>query len=122
MKRYLLFFVVLAFTFSAKSQVIDTTIQSIVAFNVTPIKVNMRDTLLTNRVGIRVLGDDFKGSLTVYVQLMNSSQQTLNGITFNRVIPVSSWNEVLTGTDYGNYDGSPEYIAKYLSRKYGFVF
>lgn len=123
MKKCIIFsFIVFAFSFSAKSQVIDTTIQSILAFKVTPVKVNIKDSLLTNRVGLRGLVDDFQGSLTIYVQLMNSSEQTLNGTTFNRVVTISSWNETLIGADYTSYDGSPQYLAGYLSRKYGFNF
>jgi hypothetical protein len=121
-KCLILSFIVLAFSFSARSQVIDTTIQSILAFKVTPVKINIKDSILTNRVGLRGLVDDFQGSLTIYVQMMNSSEQTLNGVTFNRIVTISTWNETLTGTDYADYDGSPQYLAGYLSRKYGLVF
>ena len=126
MKKYtFLLVVVLACTFStfsARSQVVDSTIQSILTFKVTPVKVNIKDSLLTNRVGIRGLVDDYMGSLTIYVQAMNVSQETLNGVSHSRVITTSSWNELLTGTDYNNYNGSPQYLAAWLSRKYGFVF
>ena len=109
----------LAFTFSARSQAVDTAVRQIVAYKVRPVKFNLKDSLVTNRVGIRGLVDDFKASLTIYVESINISQQTLNNAPYTRVITISSWNEVLTGTDYTNYDGSPEYIIGFLSRKYG---
>lgn len=122
MKKYTILFVVFALAFSAKSQVIDTTIQSIVAYKIQPIKANITDTIVTNRVGIRGLVDDFKEALTIYVQFMNSSKQTLNGVIYDRIISINGLNETLTGSDYDNYDGSPEYVIKYLSKKYGFSF
>lgn len=119
MIKLFIFIALISMTFVCQSQVLDTTIKSISAFKISPVKANISDILLTNRVGVRGLVDDYKTSLMVYVQLLNASKDS-TGITLTR--QVSEWNETLSGSDYTNYDGSPEFIIRYLSKKYGFVF
>lgn len=74
MKR-ILFIAAFAFT-SAQAQTIDTSIKSIAAVKIMPVRPNFGDTVKAHWLGVRVSSDDLTGKAEVYWQLMNRVKTT----------------------------------------------
>lgn len=89
MKNYALLFVLILFSFVGKSQVIDTTVTSITAVYIQPIKAQYTDSLMSTNLGVRVIADDLKSTATLYwCLLMSNGSVSVQG------------NASLTGDDY----------------------
>ena len=72
-----------------KSQTIDTTVTSITAVYIQPIKAQFTDSLMSTNLGVRVIADDLKSTATLYWELlMSNGAVSVNG------------NFTMTGADY----------------------
>ena len=114
MKTTILFLFVLAFG-TINAQTIDTTVTSIVACKITPIKANFTDSLMSTHLGIRVISDDLKSTATLYwVLLMSNGQTSTQG------------NYTIQGQEYSDwcYNGTPCSLWPFVlvGRNYGFNF
>ena len=110
MKKAILF-LFLAFGFGASAQVVDTTITSIVACKIQPIKANYTDSLMATHLGVRVIADDLKSTATLYwvLLLSNGSTSTQGNYTIqgqeyedwcNNGKPCNIWPFVVVGRKY----------------------
>lgn len=110
MKTTIIFLFVLAFG-SVNAQTIDTTVTSIVACKIQPIKAQFSDSLMSTHLGIRVIADDLKTSATLYWELLMSNgavsvngNYTIEGQEYtdwcNNSTPCSLWPFVLVGRKY----------------------
>lgn len=110
-----IFILFLAFGYGANAQVVDTTVTSIVACKITPIKANYTDTLMSTHLGIRVIADDLKSTATLYWVLLLSNGQTS-----------TQGNYTIEGQEYDDWcdNGTPCNLWPFVlvGRKYGFTF
>jgi hypothetical protein len=83
---FILFF---AFGYGANAQTIDSTVTSITAVYIQPIKAQFTDSLMSTNLGVRVISDDLKTTATLYWCLLMS----------NGVVSVQG-NYTMTGADY----------------------
>jgi hypothetical protein len=79
----------LAFGYGANAQTIDSTVTSITAVYIQPIKAQFTDSLMSTNLGVRVIADDLKTTATLYWCLLMS----------NGAISVQG-NYTMTGDDY----------------------
>ena len=73
MKKCAILLVIMLFGLVGKSQTIDTTVTSITAVYIQPIKAQFTDSLLSTHLGVRVIADDLKSSATLYWELLTSA-------------------------------------------------
>ena len=110
MKKAIIFLFVLAFG-SVNAQTIDTTVTSIVACKIQPIKAQFSDSLMSTHLGIRVIADDLKTTATIYWELLMSNgavsvngNYTIYGQEYtdwcNNSTPCNLWPFVLVGRKY----------------------
>lgn len=92
--------------FAAQSQTIDTSFNSMTACKIKPFKAQFNDTLNVTHLGMRIIGDDMKGTATLYWVLFQS-----NGVKS------AEGNEVIGGEDYKNWDGSNLFPFKFVAKK-----
>lgn len=72
-----------------KSQVIDSTVTSITAVYIQPIKAQYTDSLMSTHLGVRVIADNLSNTATLYWELlMSNGAVSVNG------------NFTLQGADY----------------------
>jgi len=111
MKKAIIFLFVLAFG-SANAQTIDTTITTISAAKIQPIKAQFTDSLNSTHLGVRVIADDLKSNATLYWVLLMSNgavsiqgNYTIQGQEYtdwcNNATPCNLWPFVLVGRKYG---------------------
>ena len=111
MKKAIIFLFVLAFG-SVNAQTIDSTITSISAVKIQPIKAQFSDSLMSTHLGVRVIADDLKTTATLYWELMMSNGAvSVNGNFIiqgkdytdwcNNSTPCNLWPFVLVGNKYG---------------------
>jgi len=111
MKKTILF-LLLAFSLGAKAQVVDTTVTSIVACKIQPVKAQFTDSLNSTHLGVRVIADDLKSTATLYWVLLMSNgavsvqgNYTIQGQEYsdwcNNSTPCNLWPFVLVGRKYG---------------------
>lgn len=111
MKKAIVFLFLLAFK-TINAQTIDTTITSISAAKIQPIKAQFTDSLQSTHLGIRVIADDLKSSATCYWVLLMSNgavsiqgNYTITGQEYadwcNNQTPCNLWPFVLVGRNYG---------------------
>jgi hypothetical protein len=111
MKKAIIFLFVLAFG-SVNAQTIDTTVTSISAVKIQPIKAQFTDSLMSTHLGIRVISDDLKSTATLYwVVLMSNGAKSIDGNYLmegkeytdwcNNSTPCNLWPFVLVGNKYG---------------------
>ena len=114
MKKAIIFLFVLAFG-SVNAQTIDSTVTSIVACKIQPIKAQFSDSLMSTHLGIRVIADDLKTSATLYWELLMS----------NGAVSVQG-NYTITGNDYAEWcvNTTPCILWPFvlIGRNYGFTF
>ena len=102
----------LALSLGVKAQVVDTTVTSIVACKIVPIKAQYTDSLNSTHLGIRVISDDLKTTATLYWTLLMSNgavsiqgNYTIQGQEYaewcNNQTPCNLWPFVLVGRKYG---------------------
>ncbi len=84
-----IFILFLAFGYGANAQTIDSTVTSITAVYIQPIKAQFTDSLMSTNLGVRVIADDLKTTATLYWCLLMS----------NGVVSVQG-NYTMTGADY----------------------
>lgn len=100
MKKYA---ILLGFMFCGllgKSQVVDSTVTSITAVYIQPIKAQFTDSLLSTNLGVRVIADDLKSTATLYWELlMSNGAVSVNG------------NFTMTGADYAAWCAPSNPIA-----------
>jgi hypothetical protein len=84
-----IFILFLAFGYGANAQTIDSTVTSITAVYIQPIKAQFTDSLMSTNLGVRVISDDLKTTATLYWCLLMS----------NGVVSVQG-NYTMTGADY----------------------
>jgi hypothetical protein len=110
MKKAIIFLFVLAFG-SVNAQTIDTTVTSISAVKIQPIKAQFSDSLMSTHLGVRVIADDLKTTATIYWELlMSNGAVSVNGnyIIYgqeytdwcNNSTPCNLWPFVLVGRKY----------------------
>ena len=110
MKKAIIFLFVLAFG-SVNAQTIDTTVTSISAVKIQPIKAQFSDSLMSTHLGVRVIADDLKTTATLYWELlMSNGAVSVNGnYTIqsqeytdwcNNSTPCNLWPFVLVGRKY----------------------
>lgn len=91
MKKTILF-ILLAFSLTTKAQVVDSTITSIVACKIVPVKAQYTDSLNSTHLGVRVIADDLKTSATLYwVLLMENGVTSIQG------------NYTISGQEYADW-------------------
>ena len=111
MKKAIIFLFVLALG-SANAQTIDTTVTSISAVKIQPIKAQFTDSLNSTHLGVRVIADDLKSNATLYWVLLMSNgvvsiqgNYTIQGQEYtdwcNNSTPCNLWPFVLVGRKYG---------------------
>jgi hypothetical protein len=111
MKKAIIFLFVLAFG-SVNAQTIDSTVTSISAVKIQPIKAQFSDSLMSTHLGVRVIGDDLKTTATLYWELLMSNgsvsvngNYTIQGQDYtdwcNNSTPCNLWPFVLVGNKYG---------------------
>ena len=111
MKKAIIFLFVLALG-SANAQTIDTTVTSISAVKIQPIKAQFTDSLNSTHLGVRVIADDLKSNATLYWVLLMSNgvvsiqgNYTIQGQEYtdwcNNTTPCNLWPFVLVGRKYG---------------------
>lgn len=93
MKRIILLITIIAaLTVTAKAQSIDTTVKTITACKIQPVKANITDSLNSTHLGIKLISDDLKETAVVYWQLIDSKgNKTIEG------------NYTVTGTEYSQW-------------------
>lgn len=107
-----IFILFLAFGYCANAQTIDTTITSISAVKIQPIKAQFTDSLNSTHLGVRVIADDLKSNATLYWVLLMSNgaisvqgNYTIQGQEYsdwcNNSTPCNLWPFVLVGRKYG---------------------
>lgn len=107
-----IFILFLAFGFGASAQTIDSTVTSISAVKIQPIKAQFTDSLMSTHLGIRVISDDLKSTATLYwVVLMSNGGKSIDGNYLmegkeytdwcNNATPCNLWPFVLVGNKYG---------------------
>ena len=89
MKKYSFLIAIMFCGLLGNSQTIDTTVTSITAVYIQPIKAQYTDSLMSTHLGVRVISDDLKSTATLYWCLLMS----------NGAISVQG-NTSLTGADY----------------------
>jgi hypothetical protein len=110
MKKAIIFLFVLAFG-SVNAQTIDSTVTSISAVKIQPIKAQFSDSLMSTHLGVRVIADDLKTTATLYWELlMSNGAVSVNGnYTIqsqeytdwcNNSTPCNLWPFVLVGRKY----------------------
>jgi hypothetical protein len=110
MKKAIIFLFVLAFG-SVNAQTIDSTVTSISAVKIQPIKAQFSDSLMSTHLGVRVIADDLKTTATIYWELlMSNGAVSVNGnyIIYgqeytdwcNNSTPCNLWPFVLVGRKY----------------------
>lgn len=114
MKKVLFFLFVLAFG-TINAQTIDTTITSISAAKIQPIKAQFTDSLQSTHLGVRIISDNLKSSATCYwVLLMSNGAVSVQG------------NYTITGKDYDDWcvNTTPCILWPFVlvGRNYGFTF
>lgn len=114
MKKAIIFLFLLAFG-TINAQTIDTTITSILAVKIQPIKAQFTDSLQSTHLGVRVVADDLKSSATCYwVLLMSNGVSSVQG------------NYIITGKDYSDWcaNTTPCILWPFVlvGRNYGFTF
>jgi hypothetical protein len=111
MKKIIFLIIIIAASFSAKCQTIDTTVTSITSVKIVPVKANFSDTANSVYLGVRIVSDNLKSECTVYWQLMyQSGTATMVG------------NATISGTDYTNWNGNNLYPFQFVASKYGLKF
>ncbi len=110
-----IFILFLALGFGANAQVIDTTITSISAVKITPVKAQVTDSLNSTHLGVKVISDDLKSTATLYwVLLMSNGAKSIEG------------NYVIQGEEYADWcnNSTPCNLWPFVlvGRKYGFTF
>jgi hypothetical protein len=111
MKKAIIFLFVLAFG-SVNAQTIDSTVTSISAVKIQPIKAQFSDSLMSTHLGVRVIADDLKTTATLYWELLMSNgsvsvngNYTIQGQDYtnwcNNSTPCNLWPFVLVGNKYG---------------------
>lgn len=95
MKKLLLSLAILALSFAAKAQQIDTTVRSIASVGITPIKANFTDQDSSSFLGIRVIADNLVDNATLYFCFLTDSASG-NKITFQG-------NYTLSGENYAKW-------------------
>lgn len=89
MKKFAILLGVMFFGLVGKSQTIDSTVTSITAVYIQPIKAQFSDSLMSTNLGVRVIADDLKSTATLYWELlMSNGAVSVNG------------NFTMTGADY----------------------
>jgi hypothetical protein len=114
MKKAIILLFVLAFG-SVNAQTIDTTITSISAVKITPIKAQFTDSLNSTHLGVRVISDNLKSTATLYwVLLMSNGAVSIQG------------NYTIEGQEYEDWcdNSTPCNLWPFVlvGRKYGFTF
>jgi|GEM_PF-3290262 len=80
MKKLVILLVVMFCGLAGKSQVIDSTVTSIAAVYIQPIKAQYTDSLMSTHLGVRVIADDLKSTATLYWELlMSNGAVSVNG-------------------------------------------
>ena len=111
MKKAIIFFFALALG-TANAQTIDSTVTSIVAVKIQPVKAQFTDSLNSTHLGVRVIADDLKSTATLYWCLLMSNgavsvqgNYTISGDDYtqwcNNSTPCNLWPFVLVGNKYG---------------------
>ena len=111
MKKAIVFLFVLALG-TANAQTIDSTVTSISAVKIQPIKAQFSDSLNSTHLGVRVISDDLKSTATLYWVLLMSNgvksvdgNYTMQGQEYtdwcNNSTPCNLWPFVLVGNKYG---------------------
>lgn len=72
MKKYAILIVIMFCGLLGKSQTIDTTVTSITAVFIQPVKAQFTDSLMSNRLGVRVISDDLKSTANLYWELIKT--------------------------------------------------
>lgn len=110
MKKTILF-ILFAFSLGAKAQVIDSTVTSIVACKIVPVKAQYTDSLPSTHIGVRVIADDLKSTATLYLVLLMSNgstsiqgNYTIQGEEYsdwcNNDVPCNLWPFVVVARKY----------------------
>lgn len=117
MKKLILVLGIVCFGMVGKSQTIDTTVTSITAAYIQPIKAQFTDSLMSTHLGVRVIADDLKSTATLYWELlMSNGAVSVNG------------NFTMTGADYAAWCAPSNPIAcniwpfTVVGRVYGLTF
>jgi hypothetical protein len=117
MKKLILVLGIVCFGMVGKSQTIDTTVTSITAAYIQPIKAQFTDSLMSTHLGVRVIADDLKSTATLYWELlMSNGAVSVNG------------NFTMTGADYAAWCAPSNPIAcdiwpfTVVGRAYGLTF
>lgn len=111
MKRIFLL-IALFFVCKLQAQTVDTTVTSIVAVKIQPIKAQFTDSLNSTHLGIRVISDDLKSTATLYFMLlMSNGAKSIDGNYIiqgqeytdwcNNSTPCNLWPFVLVANKYG---------------------
>lgn len=105
----------LALSLGVKAQVVDTTVTSIVACKIVPVKAQYTDSLNSTHLGVRVIADDLKTSATLYwVLLMENGVTSIQG------------NYTIQGQEYADWcnNSTPCNLWPFVvvARKYNLTF
>jgi hypothetical protein len=113
MKKCAILLVIMFFGLVGKSQTIDTTVTSITAVYIQPIKAQFTDSLMSTNLGVRVIADDLKTTATLYWCLLMSNgavsvqgNYTMQGAEYtawcasSNPVPCNIWPFTIVGQAY----------------------
>lgn len=102
MKKIVLLVIIAVAAFTAKAQVIDSTITHILAVKIEPVFASIIDTVPSTRLGVRIEKDNLINQAEIYWELLTDSGQTT----------IRS-REIVQGNAYENWPTEAEEVNRY---------